>query len=174
MLTASQTRSIIKGVLILVAVTALLMGVQMARFLPGFAGECFAMLAGFLTTPFIMEASLVIGGFVAVIMINDYRRSREGDEFVYLDEIKDPPPGLPDHAKFAIYKEKPLPGEQPSPLDQLEGAIAAEDDASATEILATFTDDQLAMPEVLRLRLLLAEQTGKTELAQKLRVQLDG
>lgn len=173
MLSGSQKRSIFKGLLVLLVVTLLLMGIQFARFLPGFLGECFAMVAGFLTTPFIMEASLVIGGFVAVILINDYRRHREGDEFVYLDEIQHPPPGLPEHAKFAIYKEKPLPGEEPSPMDQLEGAIAVGDHASALEILATFSDAELSSPEVLRLRLRLAEETGKTELAEKLRKQLE-
>lgn len=48
------------------------------------AGYFFA----FLTTPFIMEASLFIGGLGLVMIINGLRMERDGDDWVEM-EVKD-------------------------------------------------------------------------------------
>jgi hypothetical protein len=46
---------------------------------------------GIVTTPFLLEGSMIILGFILVILINHWRQRREGDELVYLDEAKDVP-----------------------------------------------------------------------------------
>ena len=48
-------------------------------------------LFGFFTTPFVLEASLAIFGLLAVVTWNEWRRQREGDEWVYLPAESDTP-----------------------------------------------------------------------------------
>lgn len=55
------------------------------RFLPGLLGEWVGTMIGILTTPFFMEASFAILGLLIVIMLNHWRVSRDGDEFVELE-----------------------------------------------------------------------------------------
>lgn len=139
------------------------------RYLPGVAGEFFARVLGIVSTPFLMEASLCILGFLLVITLNQWRQHREGDELVYLDEVEDAPTDMPAQARWALYQKPPLePGDVPA-ADLLEGAMAIGDHESAAEILAGMSDAERREPEVLKLRILLAEATGKTELAGRLR-----
>jgi hypothetical protein len=56
-------------------------------YLPGTAGMFFARIAGIITTPFLMEATLAVIGLLVVLLLNHWRRLREGDELVYLDEL---------------------------------------------------------------------------------------
>ena len=144
----------------------------MATGLPGLAGEFFAKVMGLITTPFILEASVIIFGFILVISLNLWRQHREGDEFVYLDEIKDAPKELPAQARWAIYKNKPLEGASPAPADLLEGAVAIGDHDSAVEILDSMSDEERHRPDVMRQRIALAKATGKDELARRLEAEL--
>lgn len=140
------------------------------RYLPGLLGEWVGTMIGALTTPFILEASFVILGFVLVIAINTWRRHRDGDELVYLESISGPdiPADLPDQAKWAVYKTPPLAGESPDPLVQVEGALDIGDFESAAETLGSLPENELHQPEILALRIRLARESGKEELAQKL------
>jgi hypothetical protein len=75
----------ILGVLILV-VPALYIVWQ---FVPGVLGDWLGVIAGVLSTPFLLEIFFVIAGLIIVIGLNHLRQKRDGDEFVYLDDIKD-------------------------------------------------------------------------------------
>jgi hypothetical protein len=105
------------------------------------------------------------------MMLNHWRQKREGDELVYLEQV-DQPGKLPDHAKWAVFREPPLTGEEPSLLVQADGALAISDWQTAADCLAAMPEEQLKMPEALSLRLQLARATGKLDLAEKLEIQL--
>ncbi|TAG09261.1 MAG: hypothetical protein EAZ42_07450 [Verrucomicrobia bacterium] len=64
--------------------------------LPGVLGESYSKAIGALTTPFIMETSFVILGFVAVVAINGLRRKKDGSDFVSLDDFVEQPAAKPD------------------------------------------------------------------------------
>lgn len=77
-------------------VAALILLIAYARYLPGVGGEFFGRLLGIISTPFLMEASFLVLGFVLVMTINLWRQRREGDEFVELDEaVGMPEPAAP-------------------------------------------------------------------------------
>lgn len=67
-----------------VLVVSLLIGWRM---IPGWVGESFGMLAGVLSSPFFMEASFGMIGLLIVIGLNIWRRNREDDEFVSMEEL---------------------------------------------------------------------------------------
>lgn len=160
------------GLGVLAGVTCLGLLLVFGRHLPGLAGEFFARVVGMVTTPFILETTLCILGFVVVMTLNHWRQWREGDELVYLDEVKNPPETMPDQAKWAVYKDKPLEPGLIAAADLLEGAIAIGDHEAAIELLTGMSDAERSSPEVLKLRITLAEASGKTELAEHLRTQL--
>lgn len=157
---------------ITVMVVSLIMG---WRFVPGLLGEWLGVLAGLLSSPFFMETSFVIMGFLIVLGLNSWRRSREGDEFVYLETVQGPdlPGNLPDHAKWAVYRQKPLPGALPPLLAQAEGAVAIGDFETAAVIISRMSHEELAEDGVLEVRIALAEAAGRTELAARLRMEID-
>jgi hypothetical protein len=141
------------------------------RHLPGLLGEWVGFMVGVATTPFILEASFAILGLTVVLAINQWRRNRAGEEMVYLEQT-DSPDKLPDHAKWAIYREPPLDGEIPTLRTQAEGALAIGDYESAAECFAAMSEAEMKLPESLELRLKLAQATGKTDLARHLESQL--
>jgi hypothetical protein len=59
-----------------------------------------------------------------------------------------------------------------SSADLLEGALAIGDHAEAVTILGGMSDAEREQPAVLRLRLALAEATGRAEIAEDLRRKL--
>ncbi len=152
---------------LMVVIPGLLLG---WRYLPGLLGEWVGTLMGILTTPFFMEASFVILGFVTVIMINNWRRQRDGDELIYLEQVTGPdiPLDLPDRAKWTIYRENSLEFTGPSLLAQAEGAVAIGDFQAAKEWIAAMAPHELGQPETLQLRHKLALATGLTDLAAHL------
>ncbi|MCW1923812.1 hypothetical protein OKA05_14690 [Luteolibacter arcticus] len=93
-----RKRQVATAIGIIGGLAALFLLLVMATGLPGVAGEFFARVAGIVTTPFLLEGTLAIVGFILVILINHWRHQREGDELVYLDEVKD---GSQDHPKQA-------------------------------------------------------------------------
>ncbi len=97
---------------------------------------------------------------------------REGDEFVYLDEVKDGPLNLPEQARWAVYRDKPLEPENPPASDLLEGAVAIGDHGAAVEILAAMSEAERHQPEIMRQRIALARATGKEDLAKRLEAEL--
>lgn len=166
-----RKRQIAAGGVILLVITVLVCGVLTGwRHLPGIWGEWLGMMIGLATTPFLLELSFAALGLTLVLMLNYWRQKRGGDELMYLEQV-DEPGNLPDHAKWAVFRE-PLPGEEPSLLVQADGALAIGDHQAAAECLAALPDDQLKQPEALALRLELARATGKADLAEKLESQL--
>lgn len=164
------------GIVAILAVTvcAVLLG---WGHLPGLLGQWVGTMIGAMTSPFLMEASFFVIGLCIVVLLNHWRRKRAGDEFVYLEQVepKDLPGGdVPDHAKWAVYQEMPLPGETPSLLTQAEGAMAIGDFAAAAEHVAAMDEQELGLPETLALRLELARATGREELVRELEKRARG
>jgi hypothetical protein len=165
-------RSVLIGATICGATAVFLCGLLLSRlYLPGLLGEWFSLMVGVLTSPFIMEFSLVILGFVLILGINTWRRHREGDEFRYLEQVAQPA-GLPDHAQWAIYQDQPLAAPEMGTLDFAEGALAAGDFQELARLLSDLDQMELNQPDVIRLRIGLAEGTGKADLAAALREKL--
>ena len=140
------------------------------RYLPGLLGETVGTIIGVMTTPFCMEASFVILGITIVIALNNWRRFKDGDDFVYLEQVDGPdaPGDLPDQARWAVYREKPLEPVAPTLLEQAEGAFAIGDYAAAVEWIGTMSKAELKQQDTLSLRLQLARATGKTDLIELL------
>jgi hypothetical protein len=158
---------------ILGGLAGLFVAIAFGSHIPGVAGEFFARVLGIMTTPFILEASLCILGFVIVLTLNQWRQLRDGDEFVYLEQVKEAGTTLPDQARWAVYPDKPLEPGNISETDLLEGAIAIGDHEEAIALLGGMSESERLQPEVIRLRISLAERTGKTELARELQGKLD-
>lgn len=170
-----RKKQIAAGACILLVLAAVVCGAIYGwRLLPGLLGEWVGTMIGVMTTPFILEASFVILGFVIVIGLNVWHRHREGDEWVYLEQVKSDelPADLPDQARWAVFRDPPPPGEEPDSLVRIEGALAIGDFASAADLLAEMDETELRKPEVLRLRLAMARMTGRTDLAGELGRQL--
>lgn len=161
----------VKGILIVVTLSLLFLGFQFGRFLPGLAGEWFARMGGFFTTPFFMEFGIFCLGFVALLTLNHWRQKREGDEFVYLEVVEDPPSDMPAATRTVLYAETPSDPAPVPEIDRLEGAIDIGDFVQAGEILASMSETELAGAEVMQLRIRLARATEKNELAERLQNQ---
>ena len=140
------------------------------RYLPGLLGETVGTIIGVMTTPFCMEASFIILGIIIVISLNNWRRIKDGDDFVYLEQIDgtDAPKDMPDQARWAVYREKPLDPELPSLLAQAEGAFAIGDYTAATEWIGEMNQEELKKQDTLTLRLALAKATGRADLVELL------
>lgn len=168
----SRRRQLIGGLAALGFVAMVVLALWLGRLVPGFLGEWFGIVAGIATTPILMEASLIVLGFLVVMTINAWRNYREGDELVFLDRVEgDGCETLPRGKREVIYREKPLDPVTPDAASRLEGALEIRDHDSALEILAEMDDSELDAPGVLELRIRLAEATGRDELANRLRMQ---
>lgn len=158
-------------IVLMVSILGLLTG---WRLLPGLLGEWVGTIVGIMSTPFFLEASFLCIGLLIVLGINIWRRHKDGDEFVYLEQVAGPdvPKDLPDQATWAIYREKPLETSPPSALAQAEGAFEIGDYRSAAEWIATMDTEALRLPETLDLRLKLARATGRDDLASDLECEI--
>jgi len=163
-------RQTVIGILIIAGVGAAFVLAFLATFIPGIVGEWASMLLGFVTTPVFLEITFFCIGLMIVLLLNHLRMKREGDGWVYLERVDDPeaPQDLPEHAKWAAYREPPLPGEEPGLLAQAEGATAIGDYDAAAEAISAMGDAELQRPEVLALRIRLARASGKEDLARRL------
>ena len=169
----SRPRQILWGALIIGLVGLLLVLFWFGRHLPGPIGEWFALIVGIATSPFLMPVAFILLGFFVVNTVNGLRRHREGDECVYLETAQGPgSEELPAAARNVIYDKSPLPSESPDAIVRLEGALAIHDHLGAVELLEEMSEEQRNRPDVLRLRIELADATGKTEIASRLRQQL--
>lgn len=141
---------------------------------PGLLGEWLGSMIGIMTTPFFMEGSFLVLGLVIVIALNTWRRHKEGDDCVYLEQVTGPnvPRDLPDQVKWAVYREKPLDGSGPTPLELAEGALEIGDFEAAAKWLGTLEENELNHPETLEVRLKLANATGLTDLASSLEIKI--
>ena len=170
-----RVKQVVIGAGVLIALTLVVTGLLTGwRFLPGLLGEWVGMMVGIMTTPFFLEASFAILGLITVITLNQWRQSKDGDEFVYLEQVDGPdvPSNLPEHAKWAVYRQKPLDPEAPSLLTQAEGAYGIGDFTAAAEWIGAMDPEELKQPETLRFRLELARATGRIEMAKLLEDQI--
>lgn len=167
-----RRRQIAAGGVILLAVALIICGALVGwRHLPGILGEWLGVVIGVMTTPFFLELSFAVLGLTIVLILNHWRIRRTGDELVYLEQV-DEPACLPDHARWAVFRERPLAGEEPDLMSQTEGAIAIGDYQAAADFLSAMSEEQLKRPDALLLRIELARATGKADLARKLEAQL--
>lgn len=162
------------GVLILATITALVLLLLLGwRYVPGLPGEWLGTMAGMISSPFLLEGSFVALGIVIVTSLNSWRRTKEGDEFVYLEQVVGPEAkDLPEQARWAVFRERPLPPAGVTLLEQAEGAVGIGDFESAAAAVAAMSHAELEAAGVLEVRLALAEAGGKLELAERLKEQL--
>ena len=167
-----RKRQIWIGAAILLTVAVVVCGLLLSvPHVPGFLGEWLGFMVGVVTTPFLLEISFALFGLSLVLVINHLRQIKAGDELVFLEQVNDSA-GLPDHASWALYREPPLAGEEPSLQAQAEGALAIGDHETAAECIAAMPEIELKRPETLALRIELAKATGRLELAVDLQAQL--
>ena len=81
---------ILKGSIPIFSIALFILFIRQAKKLPGFAGEVFSMIAGFMFSPFFMEITFAFLGFIALFWINGIRLQKEGDEYVSLEIPDDP------------------------------------------------------------------------------------
>jgi HPt (histidine-containing phosphotransfer) domain-containing protein len=85
---------ILKGVGLLLGITVVICGTLAGwGHLPDLLAEWIGFMIGIATSPFFMEVSCIVVGFVLVVSINHWRNQRDGDEFVTLpQENQNPSP----------------------------------------------------------------------------------
>jgi len=147
-----------RGVAVVLLVFLVVAALFSLQFLPGPVGETARMLFGLILTPFVMETSFCIIGFCVVVLLNHYRRKWDGDEFVSLNEAE--PVGAGVISSRAVRSSA-------TPVD-LRRALANGDHTQALEILADMPDADRALPEVVKMRIELAKESGMTDLAKRL------
>lgn len=79
------------AILPILGVASILLSLPLLAKLPGFSGEIFQKLFGFVTTPFCMEFSLTSLAIIALLISNHIRAKKDGDDFVAM-EINDDHP----------------------------------------------------------------------------------
>ncbi len=144
------------------AVAGVIAGSWRLAFEDGFIGEMFRMIVGVFSTPIMLESSLIVMGLIIVVLINTIRLKRQGDEFVYLEEVAEPDQaGLPEGARKVVYREKPEPKVSITALNLAEGAFELGDFQEAWSHLEGLDEATFDSEEALVLRLKLARATGK-------------
>lgn len=171
-LNAPQRKSLRIGLGLILLAAVLIITIWWGTYLPGLAGEIFSMFAGIMWSPFLLDVSLFFMGLILILWLNNIRRLRDGDEFVYLEQVDDPTANLPSDARSAVFPERPTELDPTVPLAAIEGALALPDPKQATELLMDLPEEQLDHPEVLTLRIRLAEMNGDTAAAEDLRKKL--
>lgn len=172
--TPAQRKSLQVGLGLIFGAAVIIAVIWMGTYLPGFAGELFSMLAGLMWTPLVLDASLLLIGLILVLWINKIARAREGDEFVYLEQVEGPdvPADLPPDSRSAVFADEPPPRDHAPALAAIEGALQLNDPSEASRLLFELPQDSLEEPEVLALRIRLARLQGHDETAQKLLEEL--
>ena len=85
----NRVKQIAIGVGILLVLMLAICGALLGwGYLPGILGEWVGLMIGVATTPFLMEATFVVLGLVIVVLINHWRRKRDGDELVFLEQLE--------------------------------------------------------------------------------------
>jgi hypothetical protein len=142
------------------ALTALLVVSPTAREV---ALEAGTTLLGIVTTPFILESTIAIIFFCALMLINQWRLKKEGDGWVYLvSQEQDPgaklPASITQRLQGIVMDEKPgLPDEAQTECSRIEGYLELGMPAQAREELDAQTDlPDDARTALLRMRVLAA------------------
>lgn len=84
----SRVQQVLLGGGVIFGVMLLTCGIRLTLGMSGFVGEVLALFAGILSTPFFLEASFLLIGFVIVIGLNSYARERGGEEYVSREELE--------------------------------------------------------------------------------------
>lgn len=169
-----QKKSLAVGLALILAAALFIILIWTGTFLPGLAGETFAKMAGIMWTPVLLDITLFLFGLSLVLWLNKYRLEKEGDEYVYLEQVEGPeiPSDLPQETRSVIYKAAPEQlGDDPT-LAAIEGALAMDDQEDAINLLLRLSPEALASPPALAARITLAERQGKNEEKQKLLAEL--
>lgn len=162
-----RVRQIVSGVSLLLGIMAVVCALLIGwRYLPGLLGEWVGTMIGLATTPVILEISFVILGFCVVFWLNHRHREKDGEEWVYLEQVTDAK--VPGHASWAVLPRNSPAGEVPGVLDQAEGAADVGDWEEVVELLAGLEERELKIGRVLLLRERLARATGRMDLADEL------
>ncbi len=132
-----------------------------------------AKIASFLVTPFILEPLLFVMFFTAVVLINRWRRNRDGDEWVYLmdDEVINQSTqrsGVHD----AVFTSPPTVIDESVELEVINGLVDMGAIEDALERLAALSPECLDSEAGLHTRLKVAIASGKSELALRLQALL--
>ncbi|MBT8044969.1 MAG: hypothetical protein KJO79_08460 [Verrucomicrobiae bacterium] len=61
-------------------------GVAASAYLPGYSGEFGRLCLALITSPFLMETAIFFLALTLLFAINGWRRNREGNDYVTLDE----------------------------------------------------------------------------------------
>ncbi|MDA0766863.1 MAG: hypothetical protein O3A87_09725 [Verrucomicrobia bacterium] len=173
-LNADQRKSLRIGLGLILLAALFVILIWCGTYLPGFVGEVFNMVAGIMWSPFLLDVTLFFLGLVLILWFNNIRRLRDGDEFVYLEQVDDPAASrkLPAEARSAIYRHKPDAPDPDLSLAAIEGALDLPDPEEAALLLFKLPESQLDDPQVLALRLRLAELNGDQAAAAILRKKL--
>ncbi len=78
------------GAILLVVALVVISLLLFWRVIPGLLGETVGKIVGIMSTPFFMEASFVILGFLIVVSLNTWRRHKAEDEFVTIETKAEP------------------------------------------------------------------------------------
>lgn len=76
---------LVGGAILLVVALVVISLLLFWRVIPGLLGETVGKIVGIMSTPFFMEASFVILGFLIVVCLNTWRRHKAEDEFVTIE-----------------------------------------------------------------------------------------
>ena len=172
----AQRKSLAVGFGLILAAAALVALIWLGTYLPGFLGEVFSIIAGLMWTPLILDFSIFLFGVILILWLNSFIRARDGDEFVYLEQVEGPgSAALPEEARTAIFTEEPEPQGLAPALAAIEGALELDDLSEAAVLLYDLPEEQLTTPEVLSLRIQLARRKGdelkSRELLEELRLK---
>jgi len=144
--------------------TTLFVTNETAREIAGSTGRA---LIGLFSTPFIFEATCLFLFTVALLTYNQWRREKDGDDWVYMvthePDQKDLPPAITERLQGVVLKDKPEPmDEAQTQTGILEGYLELGMAAQAQAELFTNNDmPDTAETAALRLRVLAANpQTG--------------
>ena len=85
-----RTTQILVCAAILLTLTLVMSGLLIGwRHLPGLLGEWTGFIVGVMTSPFFMEASFAVIGLTIVLVVNNWRQKKAGDELMYLEQVDD-------------------------------------------------------------------------------------
>jgi len=132
-----------------------------------------AKIASFVVTPFILEPLLFVMFFTAVVLINRWRRKRDGDEWVYLmddDVVDQSSQRLGIHN--AVFTSVPCSLDESVELELIDGLVDMGSYEDALERLSELSAECLNGEAGVRTRLKLATVTGKSQLAARLQALL--
>lgn len=81
-----RKKHILIGILLITFFFLCLGGIAAVAYLPGYTGDIGRLCLALVTSPFLMETTIAFLALTLLFAINGWRRIREGDDWVTLDE----------------------------------------------------------------------------------------